>query len=122
MYGFGKEVDSLAAQQGLAVNGNRLYGLHQGAGWGGMRSVQAPVVWEYGGAGNKVWDACSKVSDILYTACCNPTRAYIYPLMGKEQPNSLELLFGLLSLCETNIFQEQVYVYRGRSIFPRRKS
>lgn len=53
MYGSGKEVDSLAAQQALAVNGNRLYGLHQGSGWGGMGSVQAPVVWEYGGAGRQ---------------------------------------------------------------------
>lgn len=53
IYGSGKEVDSLAAQQALAVNGNRLYALHQGSGWGGMGAVHAPGVWEYGGAGRQ---------------------------------------------------------------------
>lgn len=41
--------------------------------------------------------------------------------MGKEQSSSPELLFCFLSLCEANTCQEQVNVYHGRSIFPRRK-
>jgi len=44
MYGPGKEVADLAAQQALAVNGNRLHGLHRGLGWEGTGSDRAPVV------------------------------------------------------------------------------
>lgn len=50
MYGPGKEVADLAAQQALAVNGNILRGLHLGLGWEGMGSDRAPGVWECGGA------------------------------------------------------------------------
>lgn len=50
MYGPGKEVDDLAAWQALAVNGNRLHGLHQGLGWEGTGSDCAPGDWEYGRA------------------------------------------------------------------------
>lgn len=50
MYGPGKEVADLAAQQALAVNGNRSHGLHRGLGWEGTGSDCAPQVWQCGGA------------------------------------------------------------------------
>lgn len=49
MYGPGKEVAYLAAQQALAVNGNRLHGLHRGLGWEGTGSEGAPGVWKCDG-------------------------------------------------------------------------
>lgn len=49
-----------------------------------------------------VWDVCSTVEiwTSLYSVCCNPTRAYVYPLMGRNfELSSLKPLFCLISFC-----------------------
>lgn len=122
-YGSGKEVADLVAWQVLAVNGNRLLGLHGRLGWERMRSNHVPVSGTMAGeAGIKVWDACSAVETQTF---------YILPVVT---PSELTFSFsweGIQSQvpsrhCFASSYsvccqKKQVCVCHGRSIFIKAK-
>lgn len=118
MYGSGKEVADLAARHVLAVNENRLHGLHGSLGWERMRSDHVPVSGTMAEeAGIKVWDACSAVeTQTFYILPVVTPSELMFSLSWEGIPSQVPSRHCFASSYSMCCQKKQVCVCHGRSI------